>query len=375
MNVIIKLASISFLAFVYSNCSVAQIDSTYIEEEEDYSMYDNVEDVGEIITYCSPKIFDLSPNRFISIGYDLTGKGLLQTSTVGSFGPDSSAAVNDQSNVSYSGLRINANIPVLSSSSFIWQVGGGFNQACYDGGDDLEPGTHRQFVRETARTLTSLNLNSTVFKPIGENKFLIVQLLGEMNGNYGFVSSTKAKPDFSNLRTSATAIFGKRPSDYLQWGIGLTRTYRSGELNYLPIIMYNYTSKNRKWGTEILFPARAAYRRKFNSRNILLIGYELEGSSYRLYDTNPLSTANSVQNLELRRSDIRFRFDYQRQLKGFFWLGVQAGMAVNYNFNVDALGAGNKDFFRGFVGTQDYAMSNNLKPMPYLNVTLNIVSK
>lgn len=373
MNTIIKFASISVLALFFSNYSIAQIDSNYVDEE-DYSMYDDVEDVGEIITYCSPKIFDLSPNRFISLGYDYSAKGLLKTSTVGAYHPDS-ASYNDESKVNYSGIRLNLNIPVLSSSKFVWQVGGGFNQACFDGGDELESGTHREFVRETAKTLTSLNLNTTMFKPVGEDKFLIVQLLGELNGNYGFVSSTKASPDFSNLRTSATAIFGKRPSDYLQWGIGFTRTYRSGELNYLPIVMYNYTSKNRKWGTEILFPAKAAYRRKFDSRNILLIGYELEGSSYRLYDTNPLSSNNNVQNLELRRSDIRFRFDYQKQLKGFLWLGMQAGVAINYNFNVDTLGDTNKEIFRGFFGDQTYAMSNNLGPMPYVNLTLNIVSK
>lgn len=374
MNTIIKFASISLLALFFSNNSIAQIDSNYVDEE-DYSMYDDVEDVGEIVTYCSPKVFDLSPNRFISLGYDYSGKGLLKTSAVGAYGPDSTVNYNNESKINYSGVRINANIPVLSSSRFVWQVGGGFNQASFDGGDELESGTHREFVRETAKTLTSLNLNTTMFKPVGENKFLIVQLLGELNGNYGFASDSKAKPDFSNLRTSATAIFGKRPSDYLQWGIGVTRTYRSGELNYLPIVMYNYTSKNRKWGTEILFPARAAYRRKFDSRNILLIGYELEGSSYRLYDPNPLSSNNNVQNLDLRRSDIRFRFDYQKQLKGFLWLGLQAGVAVNYNFNVDTLGDTNKEIFRGFFGDQTYAMSNNLGPMPYVNVTLNIVSK
>lgn len=126
MNTIIKFASISVLALFFSNYSIAQIDSNYVDEE-DYSMYDDVEDVGEIITYCSPKIFDLSPNRFISLGYDYSAKGLLKTSTVGAYGPDSSANYNDESKVNYSGIRLNLNIPVLSSSKFVWQVGGGFN--------------------------------------------------------------------------------------------------------------------------------------------------------------------------------------------------------------------------------------------------------
>lgn len=361
---------IVFLVVCFSNLfGFAQIDSTYVDEE-DYSMYDNVEDVGVIKAYCSPKIFDLSPNRFVSLGYDYSGNGILTTSPEGSYAPDENPTTTESSKIYYSGIRLNANIPVVSKSSFVWQMGGGFNQACHQGREELEPSEHRGFVREIAQTLTSINLNSTFFKPLGENHFLIVQLLGELNGNYGF-RANKSKPDLSTIKTSATALWGKRASDRLRWGLGLSRTYRAGELNYIPVIMYDYTSANRKWGTEILFPARANYRRKFNSRNILLAGYELEGGSYRLYDT-PFQ----AQNLELRRSEIRLRLDYQRQLKGFLWLGVQAGMAINYSFNVDDLTAtDNRDFFRGFVGTQDYTMKNQLAPLPYVNVTLNIVSK
>ena len=147
--------------------------------------------------------------------------------------------------------------------------------------------------------------------------------MAEQNGNYELGATTNA-PNIGNTKYSGTAIWGKRPHDRLQWGVGLSRTYRAGELNYIPVFMYNYTSENRKWGTEILFPARAAYRRKINARNVLLAGYELEGASYRLYNTK-----FNAQNLELRRSEVRFRLDYQRQIKGFLWLGVQAGVMLN----------------------------------------------
>ncbi len=347
----------------------SQIDSNYVEEEEDYSIYDNVEDVGVIKTYCSPKVLDLSPNRFISIGYDLTGKGLLKTTAEGMYAPDESIGTYDgSSKINYRGLRINANIPVISKSSFIWQIGGGFNQSRIQGENALPDGEHKDFVEEIG-LLTSLSLKTTLFKPVGEKTFLILQILGELNGNYDFKTS-KTQPDFDNTRLSATFLYGRRPHDRLQWGIGVTRSYRAGDLNYLPVFMYNFTSANRKWGTEILFPARAAYRRKFNSRNILLAGYVLEGGTYRLYDTPFVS-----QNLELRRSEIRLRLDYQKQIKGFIWLGIQAGVILNYSFNVDDLGDSNRDFFRGFFGNQNYTMLNNMAPMPYLNISLNIVSK
>ncbi len=359
--------------FILLYCSIhlngfSQIDSNYIEEEEDYSIYDDVEDIGEITTYCSPKIFDLSPNRFISIGYDITGPGTLKTSNEGAYSPDTDATQTGSSRVFYNGLRINANIPVISLSSFVWQIGGGFNQARYHGENNLS-NDHGKLVDELEQTLTSISLKTTLFKPIGEKTFLILQMLGELNGNYNLKTS-KTQPNLENTRFSATLIYGRRPHDRLQWGIGLTRSYRAGDMNYLPVIMYNFTSKNRKWGTEILFPAKAHYRRKFNSRNILLAGYELEGSTYRLYDTQ-----FNAQNLELRRSEIRLRLDYQKQIKGFLWIGIQAGVALNYSFNVDDLTSyDNKDFFRGFFGEQNYTMINQMTPLPYLNISLNLVS-
>lgn len=354
-----------------TNVIFSQIDSTYQEEEEDYSMYDDVEDVGVIVTYCSPKIFDLSPNRFISLGYDLTGSGTLKTTPEGSYKPDEDVTRNDQSKLNYHGLRLNFNIPVISLSKVVWQMGGGFNQSTINTNKISGINDHNLLLNELDKGLTSMNLNTTVFKPLGEKNFLIFQLIGAQNGNYSLFGSSSEAPNIGNTKISATAIWGKRPHDRLQWGLGVSRTYRAGELNYIPVFMYNYTSENRKWGTEILFPARAAYRRKINSRNILLAGFELEGRSYRLYNTD----FNS-QNLELRRSEIRVRLDYQKQIKGFIWMGIQAGVILNYNYKIDDLtDTNNKDFYRGFFGDQTYAFNNTLSPMPYVNLTFNLVSK
>jgi hypothetical protein len=370
MKMVLKRATFSLIVLSLASVGFAQLDSNYVEEEEDYSMYDDVEDVGEIKTYCSPKIFDLSPNRFLSLGYDVTGSGTLKTSDEGAYKPDDDVARNDQSDLKYHGIRINANIPVISKSKLVWQIGGGFNQARIATNQIANAGDHNLLLDELEENLTSINLNTTIFKPLGEKNFLLLQVLAEQNGNYTFGSSGSS-PDLANTKYSATGLWGKRPHDRLQWGVGVSRTYRAGELNYIPVVMYNFTAENRKWGTEILFPAKAFYRRKIDSRNILLAGFELEGSSYRLYNTK-----FNAQNLELRRSEIRLRLDYQKQLKGFIWMGIQAGAVLNYSYNTDDLTAtSNTDFYRGFFGDQTYAFSNALSPMPYVNLSLNLVSK
>lgn len=369
MKVYFKRLVLLLVGINFTTLGFTQIDSSNVEEE-DYSMYDNVEDVGEIKKYCNPKIFDLSPNRFLSFGYDFAGKGTLKTSKEGLYKPDDDVARDDQSSISYHGIRINANIPIISKSNIVWQLGGGFNQSNIATNQIANNSDHNTLLNELGDGLTSMNLNSTLFKPLGEYNFLLVQLMGEQNGNYSLGSSGDGL-DFANTKYSGTALWGKRPHDSKQWGLGVSRTYRAGELNYIPVFMFNYTAKNRKWGTEILFPAKAFYRRKLDSRNILLAGFELEGTSYRLYNTS-----FKAQNLELRRSEIRFRLDYQKQLKGFIWMGLQAGAIVNYSYNIDDLTAtNNSDFYRGFFGDQTYTFSNTLSPMPYINLSLNLVSK
>lgn len=370
MKIVITKASLLSLLLLFNFVLKAQEDSTQNTEEEiDWSLY---ESAGGAKTWCSPKIFDLSPNRFVTIGYDVVGNGTIKTSPAGFHNPTDEVNSVAESNFSYHGLNINANIPVISLSSIVWQMGAGYNTSNFNV-DLLTPDSvnldHNEFAQELNGGLTSLNINTTIFKPLNEKSFIIGQFMGELNGNYKIGSSTLA-PSLSNIRTSAALIYGKRPHDRLQWGVGLARTYRAGELNYIPLIMYNYTSENRKWGTEILFPARAAYRRKFNPRNILLAGYELVGSTYRL-QRNFMQQAD----LELRRSEIRLRLDYQRQLIGFIWVGIQGGVIMNYSFNVDNLSStNNRDFFRGFFGNQQYTMVNGVSPVPYFNISFSLVS-
>lgn len=364
--------AIIVFALIFSTQTFAQIDTAAAPEEEDYSQYENVTDAGEIKLYSNPKIFDLSPNRFISLGYDFISKARLTTSPPGSYNENDDNIPNQQNfNPITHGLRINSNIPVISKTTLLWQIGGGYIHSNYADNDGLRADdTSEQALFYNALKkdgLHSTNLNTTIYRPLSEKSFVIVQLMGELSGNYSLKDKAR-EPDFSTIRSSVSALYGKRPHDRFQWAIGVSKTYRAGELNYVPIVMYNYTSLNRKWGTEILFPARAAYRRKFNPRSILLAGYELEGTSYRLYNTGM-----RAKNIELRRSELRIRLDYQRQLKGFVWIAFQAGLRYDISYNVDTL-PDNKEFFRGFFGIQKYHMLNQIGAVPYCNISINLVS-
>lgn len=346
---------------------VSPVDTT---AEEDYSAYDNlVPEESAVSPWASAKIFDLSPQKLISIGYDVQGPHHIHMVWTKQ-GPDSGQTGHYGVKASH-GLRLGFNIPVISKNRLTWTMAGNYLENRYVWKGEPQLGVVRPtdaFSHSLGRGIRSAGLATTVFVPFSATRFLLVQAQADMNGDYGWNDFT----DYvGKTKISGAAIYGKRPHDRLQWGLGITRTYRAGEVNLLPIFFYNYTFPSRKGGIEMLFPARVAIRRTFNSRSILLVGYELEGQSYALRQQQSVLDFPyfGVRNAELRRSEIRARVTYERSLSGFIWLSVQAGYRINYSFNVD-----DGEFFRGFFGDQPFVMQNKLGGAPYALFSINLVS-
>lgn len=344
------------------------------EEEEDWDMYDDLElvDDSNVKRYAKPTIVGLSPTRFLSIsydqqlGYDMNlSSARFPSSGNSGWGVDENAPVSETGRVNFTGgLRFNSNIPIISKSNLVWQSGLNYMRVGYNIGGVEEPGDASGLTRILdERGLNNLNWTNTFFVPISEENFFIFQGSLDMSGDYGF-----SLQPFNTVRWSLAAVYAKRVSERKRWGLGLARTYRVGNLNYVPVIMYDVTSADRKWGTEILFPARAHGRYNFSKSALLLFGYELEGQSYRI---NEFSVANN--SYEIRRGELRPRIELQKQLSGPFWMHFQAGYRIDWTFNADEL-EGSREFFRGFFGTQEYGMVNNLSNTVYFNLGISFVT-
>ena len=332
-------------------------------EEEDYSMYEDYGYAGEAgKTYASPKIKGLSPNRFVNVAYDLQSPYQMSFSDLGDYAPDADWTAGGTSEIhATGGLRVNANIPVVSRNSIVWQMGANYMGTRFN---VANPTAHPILQELDQRTLHTAGLFTTVFKPINEKQFLLFQGQADYSGDYTFMD---LQP-LNTLRYSAAVLWGKTSSDRKQWAIGVARTYKVGALNYVPIVLFNWTSRSEKWGTEILFPARANGRYTFSKRSLVLFGYELEGNSYRLDDLS--ANGNSF---EIRRGEIRPRIEWNRQLVGFFWLNLQAGVRINYSFDSDELSSG-ADFYRGFFGDQEFKALSSLGTSGYALVGISFVS-
>jgi len=346
-------------ALVY-NPTFAQPDDD--EHFEDYSNYGTEEGVKR---YCTPKVVGLSPQRLISVGYEFAGPHKINAAALGDF----AAQTGDVNN--YMGFVLNANLPAISTHKFLLNVGMNYVDSYYSfANDDLT----NPFLQSLDGNIRTFGLNTTLFKPLNEKHYILGFLGADYNGDYNI----KRMQSINFMKTTVVGVFGWKFNDRFQFGFGATQTYRAGEKSYLPVIHYNYTSKNDKWGIEALLPARMHYRYSFNKQSILLAGFEVLGNSYHLANIDGRYPANDApgmlpgydaNNLEFRRSEIRFRLDYMKQLYDFIWLSVQAGYIYAYRFNVDS---GND--FRSLLSDMPYVMENEMKGAPFFQITLNLVS-
>jgi hypothetical protein len=351
------------MATAYAQTTADSTAAAGSEPEMDFSQFaGDIEEATGVKRYCTSKIFGISPTKLVSVGYDYQ-LGYDMTSNTGGGSSENTRKVS-----ATHGLRLLANFPIISHNKITVNLGATYMETNYN---FENPATLTSGLTKSlnASALRSTGVNLTVFKPLNEKNFILLQTSHDLNGDYRL----DEWQSLGYVRHSVLGVFGWKKHDRLQFGFGAARTYRVGALNYIPVVLYNYTSENRKWGVEAVFPARAHYRRSFSPRSLLMLGYELEGHTYRLQNRDQVFNADGKthRDLELKRSELRLRVIYERSLYDFIWLSVQAGYRYNWrnSYNID-----HGDAFRSFFSNDPYVFTNSVTNPLYFNVSINLVS-
>lgn len=367
MRIIIRLYYLVLMSisFVFAQ----NTDSTQVEE--DFSKYENMTvQEGSTKTYCTQKVFGQAPSRLLGITYEhqfghdiTTGLETEQTND------DKSYTISSASLV-----RAEANFPIISRNTFIFSLGGIYSQTNYNfKGNKLDDTAHPLVRSLEANPLRNFQVNATLFKPLNAKSFILAQVLGEYAGNWRL---SDMQP-LGRTKYSFIGVWGRKPNDRKMWGVGLARTFRAGELNYIPLIMFNYSSPNLKHGTEILFPAYAYYRYNLSAQSIIRIGMELEGTSFNLRNTSGdmILPVNSNNPLELRRSEIKLRALWDLPVKNFWRTQIGLGYRIMYRYNVDEEVNG-KETLRlfGILSDAPYFYGNKVGSAITISATFNLVS-
>ena len=177
------------LSMAIAHISLAQVpeNTDTVVVEEDFSMYADVGYSAEgARRFCSPKIEGLSPAKLISFGYDYQMGYDMSADTVNSFlagPPGTGFTLNPQDArvLRSHGMRIGFNVPVISKTNLVWQLGGNYWEQRYDFEDKTA------LVNPMLRSLSeyglkTAGLSTTVFKPLNDKYFVLFQGSADYSG-------------------------------------------------------------------------------------------------------------------------------------------------------------------------------------------------
>ncbi len=321
----------------------AQVDTT---DNFDYSKFGEADGVKR---YCTQKVLNQSPQKIISIGFERNNSFLMPGVPLGGM----LQAYKDENVQQVSALKAQINIPVISNNKIIWQMGANYWSSNFN----FEKPASSQFASYlNNHTMTSAGLNTTIFKPLNEKNFLIIQASADINGLFHDFSDINKDA----LTLSGTVIYGWKKSEKNMIGTGIARTYRAGQLIHVPVLFWNKTF-NDKWGMELLLPARGFMRYNFSTFNMLQAGFELEGNQFWM----PLSNTKNGE-VFIQRGEFKPKVMWDKKLSGFVWFHAELGMRYNWRFEV-------MNEYNGKKEAQRYFESRLGNPL-YFNIGFNFVS-
>lgn len=316
--------------------------------------------------FCKQRIEGHSPQRVVSFGYDYYLPYTMGFSPFGEYPPGShNVPVAERSDAQYSGgFRAALLIPVYNKEAGTFAINLHYRNTEYTLENIETPEPHGLTAALDENGLQVLGAGFTFFKPLSLKHYLQGQYLTELGGDYHWNNPQSLE----YLRHSFAVMWGKHARKNLQWGLGISSTYRGGAASIFPVVQFNWTSSRTPWGVEILLPAKAQVRYSFTPNHLLFAGFELEGASSRI---GRLSTDGN--SFEIRRSELRPRFEYMQKVWKAVWISASAGLRLNWSYHGDILPDG-KEFHRNPFSDKPFAMYNDLSNPLFFQVGVHCVA-
>lgn len=273
--------------------------------------------IGEAI--CKPGVIGKGPGKGVVLNYG--------------FRPDinmysSKSGANDKLSQKHSSsqLHFKLKIPVLYKGNVKLLLGLSHYREAYDV-SRLNNGDISILNNIHGKTLKNTDLSVYLIKPINHKVYVAFKGQASFNGDYdGLIQFNERY-----LKYNVGLIVGVKPRPEVEWGGGLLfRTSFTGtSYPVLPFGIYNRTF-NEKWGIETVLPISIKARYTVNPKSYIFFGPEYQSRSYSL-DRIKNANQNSLDELIMKGSEVRFYVEYQRQVTRWVWFNAQAGYSYNLN--------------------------------------------
>jgi hypothetical protein len=314
---------------------------------------DNQQDTVE---YCNPRVNGIPPPTGISLSYERVMDYRIQTTSNVDYLEDGEGEVNYNRRI-----KFKLKVPIINKDRFKLTYGFHYSheEFRFEKPEELKYSLYKSLEN---KPLKSLGNNLYFMFPQKNNTFYAFQVNFHLNGDY--YRSDMNLTDF--LKISAGPIWGKKPNDNVMYGFGFAYSYTFGDPSITPLIAY-YQTFNDHWGIEAMLPLEAKLRYNMNKKSIWYLGAEARGASYNIGLDDP--ALQHKRSVELRHSEIKFKFSLEQEIYDFLWLSLQAGYRYNLNFN---LAESNHNRSATNFFEREYIAESQLEDAFFFNVSLNI---
>jgi len=269
---------------------------------------------------CNPLIFGNIPKKAISLQYEYQSKFNNESKNITAFPLTTTNVFTN--NVSSFKLGFNKNVRVKPNGYISLDIG--YTNTTFNKVTNANLNANPLPLVFNNTAFHAINTSTTVFKPLNDKHFLIINAGIELNGN----TASLKKLGVRNIFASGVFMYGTKKSYNEMWAFGVARSYRLGRVIHVPSILWN-KNFSKKWGMEMLLPSRLIFRYTTNKKTIFIGGVELEGNQFAV-----ANNLNSINNSFLQRGEIRPKLGIETALTKNIRFIANAGVRVNGRFNL-----------------------------------------
>ena len=275
-----------------------------------------------IQAFCKPGLDNTSRSRGLDLSYTMnTASRFTEEKTPLS---ESLTSINSLRN-----LLFDLKIPIINKDGFKLLLAYKYVQDDYDLGA-IGADFSTVFSGLENEVLKGNDYGIIISKSIDENKYLAFYGKYGAKGNYE--KWTSFDPKYAIYK--ARLLFGKKPKEDYEWGIGLNFTSSFRNTTMLPFIILN-KNFNDKWGFESVLPAYALMRYNLDKKNIFLGGMQVAGQTFRVDLPND-SMPDMPFDYSINRSEIRVTALWERQIVPWIWTSAQLGYQFHFTTKFEA---------------------------------------
>lgn len=289
---------------------------------------DNDDDSGfNIQCLCRPGVQNKSRSRGLEISY-LWNRG-------GTIDPENSNFQGVPSVIdNLENIILKLKIPVVNTEGFKLLAGFNYRPEQYYFGR-VGPDYADVFNHINGRILKNTGIELFASQSFNEKNYGVLRLKASFNGDYNGLMNLDRRYAIYN----ATAVYGIKKNEDLEYGFGVNFTRSFRNTLALPFFIYN-RNFNDKWGIESVLPAVAILRYNHSPRSIFLGGIRYNSRSYSI----SVPQLDEPVDYAMNHSEIRAFLSIEQNLVPWIWLDAEAGYQLNFSTDFEAKSSGATDF-------------------------------